>query len=128
MVKKLLLTFCFIAGTWASDLFAQSTPSSNKNIQQVPKTKNEQTPIRHRMPSLDFDAIGFSYSNNIVYFTMPDYITYITVSMESNDGEIFSSYVYAVNSFWSITLPSGEYYIECDADEGSHFEGLVYID
>lgn len=128
MVKKLLLAFCFIVGTCAPDLLAQSVPSPAKDPQQIPKTEKGYNLGRHKKPSHDQVTIGFYYENSIAYFIMPDYLTYIKVSMEGNDGEIFSSYVYATNPCWSISLPPGEYYIECDADQGSHFEGLVYID
>lgn len=121
------MTFCFIAGTRSQDLFAQSVYSTVKDPQYIPKTEKGYNLGRHKKPSLDRVAIRFYYENDVVYFTMPDYITCITVSMEGNDGEIFSSYVYAVNPFWSITLTPGEYHIECDADEGSHFEGSVNI-
>lgn len=116
-----------LSGASASGLLAQSTP--NTNTQQILKNEKVNTPSRPKMPSSsEWDSIGFSYDNGIAYFTMPDYITYIKVSLESESGENFSSYVYASNPIWSVNLPQGEYYIECDADEGSLFEGIVYID
>ena len=124
--KLLLLAFCMLSGASASGLLAQSPPDTN--TQQILKTTPDHNPIRHRMPSSEWDSIGFSYANGTACFTMPDYITYIKVCLESESGENFSSYVYASNPIWSVNLPQGEYYIECDADEGSLFEGFVYID
>lgn len=130
MIKKVLFTFGLIAGIYGSDYkaHAQTPDSSTTDSFTIPKKKTDLTPTRHKMPSIDCDAIGFTYLNGIASFSMPDYITYIKVTMESENGEAFSSYVYAANPFWTVTLTPGEYSIECEANDGSLFEGTVYID
>lgn len=101
---------------------------SNGDSQKILKTQNEQSPVRHKMPSPDYEAIGFTYLNGVASFTMPQYITYIKVTIENETGDILSSYVYAANPFWTVSLAPGEYSIKCEADEDSEFEGFIYID
>ncbi len=120
---KIAVVLCMLFGASFPSMQAQ-LPSQNG--QDVPRKGIGDKPNHPRVPS--HESIGFAYQNGVCYFSMPDYITYIDVTMESESGQVYSGCVYAASPLWTVSLTPGEYQISCDSDEGSHFAGTIWID
>ncbi|MBD5357641.1 MAG: hypothetical protein HDR88_11660 [Bacteroides sp.] len=120
LLKLLLLSS--VVSSYMLPIEAQSSASTT--IQDIPKKAVEDKTHPPRMPS--HESIGFMYQNGECYFSMPDYVTYIDVTLESETVEVYSSCVYASTPVWVLTLASGKYEITCESDEGSYFAGCSY--
>lgn len=114
---------------WATVCYSQpsaQTSFSNKCHQKIPTKQDGSKLSRPRMPSNQY--IGFEYTPGRCYFTLPESVSDIIVSMENNCGAQYSTYVTTEESVWDVYLEQGEYHIECTADNGNIFEGSVWID
>ncbi len=83
---KIAVVLCMLFGASFPSMQAQ-LPSQNG--QDVPRKGIGDKPNHPRVPS--HESIGFAYQNGVCYFSMPDYITYIDVTMESKSGQGFKS-------------------------------------
>ncbi len=126
---KSIFAYCIALGGCFSLVAQTTTPPPNPTPvpeQTIPKKGDGDFVYRPRVPS--HESIGFAYQNGVCYFSMPDYITYIYVTMESESGQVYTGCVYAASPAWAVSLTPGEYEISCDSDEGSHFTGTIWID
>lgn len=104
----------------------QSKSQTSNDVTIIIHNVKEHNPSRPRVPSHEF--IGFIYDYGVCHFSLPEYISYIDVYMENENGDTFASTVYAANPYWTISLIPGDYHIICTANEGSVFEGNVWIE
>ncbi|MCM1141727.1 MAG: hypothetical protein NC453_24420 [Muribaculum sp.] len=127
LTKTVFLTLgCAV---WTTLCYSQksvqySTP--NQSLQKIPKKQTGASSTRPRVPSNQY--IGFEYALGRCYFTLPEAVSDIIVSMENKTGIQYSAYVTAQEPVCDIYMEQGEYHIECAADNGNIFEGIVWID
>ena len=94
----------------------------------LPEKKINPDPNRKRMPSRRYVIFTYNSTAGECRFTLPEGINGISVTLESEDGMAYYGYVSADNPVWPLTRAQGEYHIICDAENGSTFEGDVWID
>lgn len=94
----------------------------------LPEKKINPDPNRKRIPSHRYVIFTYDASLGECRFTLPEGIGGIAVTLESEEGYLYYNYVAIENPVWPVTLEQGEYHIICDADNGSTFEGDVWID
>lgn len=122
--------FAFIA-----DGAPESTPTPDQTftvfsipLTSVPEKQEDLNKDRKRMPSRSY--IGFSYNSYTqeCLFTIPGDISSISVELEAIDGTIHYGNVIAEYPVWQISLTVGDYFVTCTANNGSTFQGYVFIE
>lgn len=121
-----MLQFILVANAFSGN---ECPPSVSTQEQiAIPEKKEKPDDGRKRVPSGRY--IGFYYDgiSQNCEFAFPAGIDSISVIMEGNDGSLFFGTASVENPVWHVSLPTGEYHVVCNADNGSVYEGDVWID
>lgn len=110
-------------------LSASTDTPVDTDCQEIPEKEKKRDPGRKRMPSLFQNSIFFKYNsslNRCEFYSLPENSSLSVVIIDSN-GNTKYGVITESNPYWYISLASDNYYITCTSDNGSTFEGYIYI-
>lgn len=115
------LLLCFVSSTC---LCSQGASTSDVII---PENYNPENKGKKRMPSRNYILFSYDVATGYCSFVLPEGIDYVAVKIESESGDIYYGEISSDNSIMCIFLNNGGNHIVCIANNGTVFEGDVWI-